>query len=77
MGFPRLALITSRRVGGAVLRNCLRRRLREIFRKRQKQLGEGNDWLVVFLPPAKSAKYADLEEEFCSSVIKLRQQSGF
>ena len=42
----RVGLITSRRVGGAVARNRVRRRLREIVRRNQQAL-KGGIWFVV------------------------------
>lgn len=60
----RLGLVTSKRVGGAVVRNRIRRRLREIIRKRQEQLRRGI-WLVVIARPASArASTAQLEHEW-------------
>src|SRR6059058_1539163 len=42
----RAGFITSRRVGGAVVRNRTRRRLREIFRKHQHEIRTGV-WIVT------------------------------
>src|SRR5213078_4389831 len=42
----RAGFITSRRVGGAVVRNRTRRRLREIFRKHQHKV-RGGIWIVI------------------------------
>jgi ribonuclease P protein component len=42
----RAGFITSRRVGGAVVRNRIRRRLREIFRKHQHEISSGV-WIVT------------------------------
>src|SRR5438094_10070956 len=42
----RAGFITSRRVGGAVVRNRTRRRLREIFRKHQHEIC-GGVWVVT------------------------------
>jgi len=42
----RIGLITSRRVGGAVLRNRVRRRLREIVRAARTQIHAGT-WLTL------------------------------
>ena len=42
----RIGLVTSRRVGGAVVRNRVRRRLREAIRASRPRLREGA-WLVV------------------------------
>jgi len=42
----RAGFITSRRVGNAVVRNRIRRRLREIFRKHQHEISSGA-WIVT------------------------------
>jgi ribonuclease P protein component len=60
----RVGFVTSRRVGGAVVRNRVRRRLREIFRQRQHALTPGV-WLVVIArPAAAAASYRALEDEW-------------
>ena len=61
---PRFAVVASRRVGNAVTRNLLRRRLRAIFRENQ-QLFPGDVDIVVSLQPrAAEATFADLERYF-------------
>ena len=47
----RVGFVTSKRVGGAVVRNRVRRRLREIVRRHQRELRDGV-WLVVVARPA-------------------------
>ena len=60
----RVGLVTSKRVGGAVVRNRVRRRLREIVRQQQHAL-EGGFWLVVIArPAAAAASVAALEDEW-------------
>jgi ribonuclease P protein component len=60
----RVGFVTSRRVGGAVVRNRVRRRLREIVRRHQDTLVNGL-WLVVVARPASArATSAWLEEEW-------------
>jgi ribonuclease P protein component len=60
----RVGLVTSKRVGGALVRNRVRRRLREIVRRNQHALGSGL-WLVVIArPAAASATFAALEDEW-------------
>jgi ribonuclease P protein component len=51
---PRLALITSRKVGGAVERNRTKRRIREIFRVNQHSIYCG--WDILFILKKKSVK---------------------
>src|SRR5207253_11094324 len=60
----RMGLITSRRVGSAVLRNRVRRRLREIVRRHQHNLRQ-DLWIVLIAKrEAASASYGSLEDEW-------------
>jgi ribonuclease P protein component len=60
----RAGFITSRKVGGAVVRNRVRRRLREIVRRHQHELAD-NAWIVTIASPraARSSHHA-LEDEW-------------
>src|SRR5437868_498487 len=60
----RAGFITSRRVGGAVVRNRTRRRLREIFRRHQHEIS-GGVW-VVTIASARAARETShaLEDEW-------------
>ena len=61
---PRLGVITSRQVGGAVDRNRARRRLREIFRLHRAMLPAGLWMVVVLRSAAVGATYTALAEEW-------------
>lgn len=60
----RIGIIASRKTGGAVVRNRVRRRVREIFRRHQHDLKTGG-WLVVIASArAARASYRQLEDEW-------------
>jgi ribonuclease P protein component len=56
--------VTSKRVGGAVVRNLVRRRLREIVRRHQHELRSGIWVVVIARPAAAQASYSTLEDEW-------------
>jgi ribonuclease P protein component len=60
----RVGFVTSKRVGGAVLRNRVRRRLREIVRRHQHDVRDGVWLVVVARPAAAGANSAELEAEW-------------
>lgn len=60
----RAGFVTSRRLGRAVVRNRVRRRLREILRKHQPSL-RGSFWIVLIARAAAArASYSALEDEW-------------
>ncbi|MBM4418378.1 MAG: ribonuclease P protein component [Chloroflexi bacterium] len=59
-GLARVGLVVGRRVGGAVQRNRVRRRLREIIRL-SSGLPAGCDCVITARSPAALAAYADLQ----------------
>jgi len=68
----RVGLITSRRVGGAVARNRVRRRLREIVRRNQQALKGGIWFVVIARRSAAETDSAALEAEW----LRLAQRAG-
>jgi ribonuclease P protein component len=57
---PRVGITVSSRVGKAVVRNRLRRRLREALRARLDRLSPGLDILVIARPAGAQATWAEL-----------------
>ena len=57
----RYGISTGRRIGNAVVRNRVRRRLRTILGKLGTRVGAGWDVLIVTRPSAAVASQADLE----------------
>jgi len=60
----RAGFIASRRIGGAVARNRVRRRLREIVRQQQHELREGFWIVLVARRDAADSSYYALEHEW-------------
>jgi ribonuclease P protein component len=62
-GPTRIGFSVSKRVGGAVTRNLVKRRLREAARHRLVLLARGWDLIVTARPPSASAQYLELAAE--------------
>lgn len=71
VGKPRLGLSVSKKVGTAVKRNMVRRRLKEIFRSWLVTLPSDLDFVVSARPAAAAASFEELNEEFARSLRKL------
>jgi ribonuclease P protein component len=60
----RAGFITSRALGSAVARNRVRRRLREIVRKHQREIVDGTWSVTIARAQAVGATYQELEVEW-------------
>ena len=67
----RLGLTVSTKVGGAVVRNRVRRRLWEIYRLNEERLGGGWDVVVVARVRAAESGYRQLEKSFLKLADRL------
>ena len=68
----RLGLTTGTKLGHAVVRNRVRRRLREIYRLQEHRLSPGYDSVVVARVRAVYSRYAELERDFLRLAKKLQ-----
>lgn len=71
LGTLRLGLSVSKKVGNAVVRNTLRRRLREIFASVVPETGDELDLVVSARPRAREAGFEELQAEFLKALVKL------
>jgi ribonuclease P protein component len=74
-GSARLGISIPKRAGKAVIRNRLRRRIREIFRRNRALLGTaGMDLVIQCRPQAASASFPRLLADYSDSVARARQR---
>lgn len=71
LGTLRLGLSVSKKVGNAVVRNGLRRRLREVFKSSATGVKSDLDLVVSARPAAAEAGFDALREEFVRALDKL------
>lgn len=67
----RLGITVSTKLGHAVVRNKVRRRIREIYRLHEDELKQGYDIVVVARVRAAHSRYALLDKSFCQLTDKL------
>ena len=70
-GIRRVGYTVSTKLGKAVVRNRIRRRLREIYRLHERQIARGYDLVVVSRVRARTADYHQLEAAFLSACAQL------
>ena len=76
VGGPRLGLSVSKKVGTAVKRNKVRRRLNEIFRSSVETLPADLDFVISARPASAEATFEELSEEFLRSLRRLGESKG-
>ena len=67
----RIGFTVSTKLGHAVVRNRVRRRLREIYRLHEAEFTPGTELVIVARTRAVSADYTELERTFLSAAGKL------
>ncbi|RCS24783.1 ribonuclease P protein component [Phyllobacterium salinisoli] len=72
---PRVGITVTKKNGNAVIRNRIRRRLREAVRtKAAGDMADGTDYVIVARRDALSAPFAELVRELAKRVSKKAEQ---
>ncbi len=72
LGYSRLGLTVSRKIGRAVVRNRIKRRLREIFRLNRYRINGGFDLVFNVKRSILNASYVDIERAFFDFLEKCK-----
>lgn len=63
LGFSRLGITVTKKIGKAVKRNRIKRLVREFFRLNQHKLPKGYDILIISRADVSTLKFQDIEGE--------------
>lgn len=77
LGINRIGITTGKKLGHAVVRNRVRRRLREVYRINEARFIPGYDLVVVARTHAIEAKFTSLESDYlrCAKKLGLLQET--
>jgi ribonuclease P protein component len=73
-GLSRLGIVTTRKIGNAVVRNRIKRLCRESFRLNPDLLPNNVDLVVIAKEGAGTLKLGDVQAEWARASAKLRAQ---
>jgi ribonuclease P protein component len=71
LGYDRLGLAASRKLGGAVARNRAKRLLREAFRRHKRRLARGADLVALPRPTLVARSQDDVDREYADLLRRL------
>lgn len=72
LDYPRFGIAVGKKLGNAVFRNKMKRRLRMILTNQKKQFSKGYDYIIIMKEKSKGAIYQELENNLISLLSKRR-----
>lgn len=76
LGHPRIGITVSTSVGPSVMRNRIKRWIREFYRNHKKAFPEGLDFVFIAKPKASELDHGALYDELERLMKRLGQRSG-
>jgi ribonuclease P protein component len=74
LAFSRLGVVASRKVGGAVMRNRIKRRMREFFRRNKILISRPVDMVAIAKGEAASISGPEFRQDFLSALRGLEKR---
>jgi ribonuclease P protein component len=71
LNFSRMAVVVSKKVGSAVERNTIKRRLRTLFRKNKHILRDPLDIILIAKKEINGVSWRSLEDEYLRSLTAM------
>lgn len=75
LGYSRLGVSISTKVGKAHVRNLIKRRLKHIFRENLNRFPQGVDGVIVVKPAASDISFAELKNSYFHLLKKVVKKS--
>jgi len=73
--YSRFGISVGKKLGNAVYRNKMKRKIRDIIDKTNKQSIESNDYIIILRKMAQNAEYKKLKEDLEKLLYKERNRN--
>lgn len=70
--YPHFGIAVSKKLGNAVNRNLLKRRMRQILDEYKKQLSQNEDYIIIMKENVKNISFKEMKNSFDSLIEKRR-----
>lgn len=71
VGINRFGIVTSKKIGNAIVRNKAKRRVMALVNEYRLKLAQGYDFVLVSRPLINKVEYSQIEKDFISVMRKI------